>query len=278
MPELPEVERARKLVGAVAAGRRIERVWCDDDRIVFAGVTPATVQKKLQGRTIESVGRKGKYLWFVLDQRPWPLFHFGMTGSFRVPNEVPLPLSSDAKDADLDWPPRFSKIHLHFDDGGELVMTNKRRLGRIRLLTDPLTEPPVSKLGFDPLLELPSSDRFTELLARRTGSLKGVLLSQGFAAGVGNWIADEVLYQAELDPNRRIPSLTELEVEELRSKLGSVIRKAVSVDADKTRFPQDWLFHHRWGKDPAARTSRGEVVHYTEIAGRTTAWVPTRQK
>ncbi len=111
----------------------------------------------------------------------------------------------------------------------------------------------------------------------RTVSLKGLLLDQGFAAGVGNWIADEVLYQARLHPRRKASSLSEAEARRLRSKLRSVIRKAVEVDADSSRFPRTWLYHHRWGRNEEASTFRGERIEYIEVAGRTTAWVPGAQ-
>ena len=113
---------------------------------------------------------------------------------------------------ELSWPPRFTKIRLILNDGGELAMTNKRRLGRIRLRQDPLGEVPISQLGFDPLLDLPSPARFSDLVAKRSTPVKALLLDQAFAAGVGNWIADEVLYQARLDPSRRADELTRAEV------------------------------------------------------------------
>jgi formamidopyrimidine-DNA glycosylase len=57
-----------------------------------------------------------------------------------------------------------------------------------------------------------------------------------------------------------------------------VVRRAVQVDADSDRFPRGWLFHYRWGRDREARTSAGDrIVHHT-IGGRTTAWVPSRQR
>jgi formamidopyrimidine-DNA glycosylase len=278
MPELPEVEVGRRLLERVAVGRRIERVRCADDRIVFAGVAPATVRRRLTGRRVVAAHRKGKHSWLELDARPWPVFHFGMTGRFRVPDELPLPLSGSGRVEDRAWPPRFCKIQLWFDDGGELVMTNARRLGRIRLLHDPEQEPPIRDLGFDPLLELPALARFRELLRARTGTLKGLLLDQSFAAGVGNWIADEVLYQARLDPRRSVPSLAPGEVARLRSKLARVVETAVRVDADKRSFPRTWLFHRRWGKQADAVTARGEAIEHLTIAGRTTAWVPGRQR
>ena len=97
-------------------------------------------------------------------------------------------------------------------------------------------------------------------------------------AGVGNWIADEVLYQARLDPRRPASSLSPQEVSRLRGRLRAVVRRAVDVEADAERFPRTWLFHHRWGRDPNARTAGGEPVAHLTLGGRTTAWVPSRQR
>ena len=275
MPELPEVERGRKLAERVALGRVIRKVWCAKDELVFEGATPAKMRRALVGRKVFAVCR------LELDQRPWPLFHFGMTGGFHVPapGSSALELVSSPKKPDTDWPPRFAKIHLFFDDGGgELVMTNKRRLGRIRLREDPENEPPISKLGFDPLIDLPSPASFVGGVLSRKAAVKAVLLDQSFAAGVGNWIADEVLYQAKLDPRKRANSLSVAEAKRVRTCLKRIIEKAVSVDADKKRFPRTWLFHHRWGKNAEAKTARGEAIEHITLAGRTTAWVPEVQR
>ena len=280
MPELPECERGRKILEGAALGRTITRVRADDDTIVYEGVTPRRFASALKGRKVTGTGRRGKYIWLTLDAGPTPVFHFGMTGAFEVPGGSHLQLESDRKDgkADESWPPRFTKAHLFFNHGGELVMTNKRRLGRIRLLQNGPEDAPISELGFDPLLDPPSPADFVAMLAKRSVTLKGLLLDQSFAAGVGNWIADEVLYQAKIDPRRRANSLTPAEARRVRTKLLAIIEKACAVDAEKARFPKTWLFHHRWGKVEGAKTSRGEAIESITVAGRTTAWVPTVQK
>lgn len=277
MPELPECEYGRLVAESAAQGRVITGVRCARDPIVFDRVSPARMRNALLGARVDAVRRRGKHIWMELDRRPYPLFHFGMTGAFRVPGQQPLRLASSPTREENSWPPRFEKIRLTFDDGGELAMTNKRRLGRIRLREDPEREPPISKLGFDPLDEMPSASAFAALLDKRTGNIKGVMLDQGFAAGVGNWIADEVLFQARIDPRRSATSLTPAEVTRIRAKLGAVIRTAVRVNADKTRLPRWWLFHRRWGKDGDAVTAAGEPIEHLTIAGRTTAWVPAVQ-
>jgi len=265
MPELPEVERGRRILELVLVGQRIASVAVADDRIVFADVAPRTFARKVRGLRVVAAHRRGKQMWLELDHRPWPTLHFGMTGRF-VEYELP-------KDR-----PRFWKVEFVTDAGQRLAMTNARRLGRVRLLDDPEHEPPISKLGFDPLLNLPAPRKFCELVMQRQAPLKAILLDQKFAAGVGNWIADEVLYQAGLSPKRRGSELTEADAKRLRTKLDAVIRKAVDVDAEKERFPRHWLFHQRWGKNAEATTSKGQRIVHETIAGRTTAWVPEAQQ
>ena len=277
MPELPEVERSRRLIERVAAGHRIERVTCARDAIVFDRVSPSRVRHALAGRTIVAVHRRGKHLWLELDQRPWPCFHLGMTGDILARGWTPPRLNSTPRVETKAWPPRFTKIHLVIDTGAELAMTNKRRLGRIRLRDDPARELPIARLGFDPLLDLPSPQRFVGVLGNRSAVIKALLLDQTFAAGVGNWIADEVLYQARIDPRRRVNALSAAEARRLRSKLKQIIETAVLVDADKSFFPRDWLFHQRWGRKRGA-TIRGKPIEFLTVGGRTTAWVPTVQR
>ena len=279
MPELPEVESARVTARRVAVGRRIVRVWCADDPIVFDRVSSARVRRALLGRRIVDVHRHGKHLWFELDQRPWPALHFGMTGGFHVPGRKSAKLqSSGERPPSPGWPPRFAKLRLTFDDGGELVFADARRLGRVRLRHDPAAEPPISLLGFDALRGIPSPRAFCELLRGRSAPIKAVLLDQSVAAGVGNWIADEVLYQAGVDPRRRASALTEAELRRVRDRIRSVVATAVRYDSDSDRFPRRWLFHDRWGKKALAMTSRGERIHYATVGGRTTAWVPAIQR
>jgi formamidopyrimidine-DNA glycosylase len=264
VPELPEVESVRRRLEKALRGKRILRASAPPDPIVLEGTSPERLSQALRGRRIEGVQRKGKHFFFALDRRPWPLFHFGMTGWFHVDRE--------------DEARRFQRLVMEVEGGVRVVFTDPRRFGRIRLSQDPLAEPPLSLLGFDVLDELPTAAVLIPLLARRQAPLKAVLLDQSLFAGVGNWIADEVLYQAGVRPDRPAASLIPAEVRALRRAIARVIARAVAVDAEADRFPRTWLFHYRWGRDADARTSRGERIVHTTIGGRTTAWVPGRQK
>lgn len=265
MPELPEVETARRDVVRAARGGVIRDVLTVEDSIVYDGVTPVAVAKALTGRRFIDMHRRGKHLWMELDRRPWPLFHFGMTGWLHVYRNA-------------HERPRFWKIEMVFDNGVRVALRDPRRLGRIRLRNDPAGEPPISLLGFDPVHDLPGAAFFRDELGRRKAPVKAVLLDQSFSAGVGNWIADEVLYQSGIDPQRRACDLGAQEVKKLRANLKKIVDYAVSVGSDDTKFPKTWLFHYRWGKTKNAVDGRGRTISFGTVGGRTTAWVPTVQK
>jgi formamidopyrimidine-DNA glycosylase len=97
------------------------------------------------------------------------------------------------------WPPRFWKLKMQLspspqdcptDDDIQWAFTDPRRLGRIRLVEDPLSQPPISNLGFDPIVSMPDLKIFSELIRQRRTTIKALLLDQKFSAGVGNWVAD----------------------------------------------------------------------------------------
>lgn len=265
MPELPEVETARRRAERALRGRRIAAVAVARDPIVLEGVSPSRFAAALRGRRVLAVRRKGKHLWMVLDRPPFPLFHFGMTGAFAF--------YRDGAER-----PRFWKVEIAAEDGTRLAMSDPRRLGRIRLRRRPEAEDPLAHLGFDVLEALPPAPEIGALLARRRGPVKAVLLDQSLFAGVGNWIADEALYQAAIDPRRPASSLAPTEVARLRARLHAIVRRAVAVGADDRRFPRTWLFHDRWGRTEGARTARGEKILHLTVGGRTTAFVPSRQR
>ena len=277
MPELPEVEHARQLIEQTAKGHRIVEVGCASDSVVLEGVTDSEIRQALSNRIVCAARRRGKHIWLELDKRPWPCFHLGMTGVFHTADTKPFKLATNHVVNKKQWPPQFTKLHLFLSNGSELVMTNKRRLGRIRLRQDPTGEPPISQLGFDPLLDLPSLEKFSEWLAGRSAAIKSLLLDQSFSAGVGNWIADEVLYQAKIAPRRPANQLSNSEIKIIRLQLRHIIETAVQANADASKFPKTWLFHRRWNKNANSRLA-GHPIEFITVAGRTTAWVPELQR
>ena len=192
MPELPEVESARRLVERNCVGYKIRSVNVYEqgngprnglfDDIVYetkivenAGdikdsdyfdsnvLKPSHYEKALVNQIINKVHRKGKQLWFELRVSSrssttidigssFILFHFGMTGSFVVKG-VDAPSYMSFKVRDEIWPPKFTKFEIIFENNIQLAFTDPRRLGRIRLRNEDLmSHLPISKLAMDPII------------------------------------------------------------------------------------------------------------------------------
>ena len=281
MPELPEVETVCRVMRSALEGRRITRVEVVPDTIVFGSHSPGAVEKALAGRTVKSIGRRGKYFWLVLSgEGPTVFGHLGMSGWVREIGKegVRLQGHGDAPFDDETGRPRFLRLLLTTADGSGIAFTDARRLGRIWLSPSPESDKRVKRLGPDALEQLPNSAVLATLFARRKIPIKAVLLDQGTLSGIGNWVADEVLYQARISPKRVAASLTTHEIAALRRAIHSVLTRAVKVSADHTRFPRTWLFDHRWGGSRGSQKIAGQPIKREVVGGRTTAWVPTRQR
>ncbi|WIA32132.1 hypothetical protein OEZ86_002982 [Tetradesmus obliquus] len=293
MPELPEVEAARRILEEHCVGREITLVDAAEDEKIFGGSSPQQLVAALQGRRLLAAGRKGKNLWLSLEGAgPMPLMHFGMTGYIAVRDaagDVHIVAYENAPQGAGSWPPRFHKLLLHFGphpdrpDGPascELAYCDARRFGKVRLVDgDPAACEAITKLGWDPLLALPSLEQFgTALAAKAKGAarLKPLLLDQSFCAGVGNWVADEVLWQARLHPEQLLSELQPQHVEALHAALQHVVQVAVAANADSSKFPEDWMFHIRWGKK--AGTLAGHKIDHITVGSRTSCYVPALQK
>ncbi|KAI0735590.1 AtMMH-1 [Earliella scabrosa] len=290
MPELPEVERAARLLRDTALGKKVVQVETTEDTIVFAGVTHDQFKGELEGRIVKEVQRYGKVFYLMLEgEGRHPVMHFGMTGMLQVKGKLPMHYREAPRKASTDWPPRFMKFILHLqnkpdEEVTEIAFLDARRLGRIRLCQSPLTEPPISTLGFDPILSMPDLADFKKGVLKRSCPIKALLLDQSFSAGVGNWVADEILYHARVHPEERCNVLTDEQLEALHKQTSEVCQFAVSVNADDSKFPEDWLFKHRWGKGKKEKHTlklsdgRPATIKWITVGGRTSAYVAELQQ
>ncbi|MDR3687796.1 MAG: DNA-formamidopyrimidine glycosylase family protein [Fimbriimonas sp.] len=279
MPELPEVETVCRLMRRVLIGKRIAEAVVMPDPIVLSGAPVEAYVECLLGKTVTGVGRKGKFWWLELEEKPWLFGHLGMSGWIREVGAESLRLHSHGKAPldDAEGAPKFLKLLLTAEDGRRIAFTDGRRLGRLWLSEGPETDARVKRLGFDVMNSLPDPKILGTILAKRKVAIKGVLLDQSVFAGVGNWIADEVLYHAGIAPQRLACDLSGEEVGALHRAIEQVIRIAVEVDADSARFPEGWLFTHRWGGHKGSSEIDGQAIRRETVAGRTTAWIPSRQ-
>jgi formamidopyrimidine-DNA glycosylase len=281
MPELPEVETVCRVMRRALQGKRIASVEVVRDPIVFSGHAPAAIEKALADRKVTKIGRRGKFFWLELNgEGPTVFGHLGMTGWIREVGAEGTRLMGhgDAPFDDETGRPRFLRLLVRTAEGRGIAFTDARRFGRIWLSPSPETDRRLKRLGPDALDELPPVDWLAEKFGRRKIPIKAVLLDQGVISGVGNWIADEVLYQAKISPKRRASSLTRAEITTLRRVILHVLSLAVEVGSDHRQFPKRWLFEHRWGGTRGADRIGKHAIKREVVGGRTTAWVPTVQR
>ncbi len=279
MPELPEVETVCRVIRAALLHQRLSDVEVLPDEIVLGGVEPELLKAALTGQTVTAVNRKGKF-WWIETSGPALCGHLGMSGWVRELGEPTIRLREHGQ-APMDDPkgrPRFLKLMLTGENGRRIAMTDGRRLARLWLSDDPSTDRRIAALGPDALEAMRSTNELGEAFLKKKAPIKAVLMDQHFMSGVGNWLADECLYQARIAPGRVANSLTNAEIELLRTKLLEILQFACDVGADKDQFPADWMFHVRWdGKRGVPKIGGHDIVRET-VAGRTTAWVPEVQK
>src|SRR3954469_10170974 len=184
MPELPEVESARALIAERALGREIAEVD-DSDTYVCRPHAPGEIADALTGATLIAAHRRGKTMWVDTDRGPVLGLHLGMAGKIVVDD-------AEAGDPKEGLGTAWDRFAVEFEDGGRLVLRDKRRLGRAVL------DPVIERLG--PHAAEGSARVFRERIGHGATPLKVWIMAQAVIAGVGTLLSDEALWQARLSP------------------------------------------------------------------------------
>lgn len=214
MPELPEVETTARGLRERILGREIVQVGALDWPRMAPNATLPTLAQAAVGRTIETVTRRGKYVVVGLSGDTFLVLHRKMSGNLIL------------KTVDLEAAPH-THLTVTLDDGWRIDFVDPRKFGRIYLFLgrDALDEFLEERLGPEPLeIEL---QQFDQMLEGRRGRLKSLLLDQAFLAGIGNLYADEILWDAQLHPQRSAESLTAPERSRLHASIQQVLEAAI---------------------------------------------------
>lgn len=260
MPEMLEVEAYRRLA-ARTRGRRIVRVDAPDAWFLKGGISPGDLDAALVGRSFGADRRIGKLLLLDVVDGPTLGLRFGMTGRLLVDGHAAidqLEYSSDRNDKIWD---RFG---LGFADGGGLVLRDPRRLGGVEL------DPDESRLGPDALDVTEAA--LARILAGSDAPLKARLLDQARLAGIGNLLADEMLWRAGLDPARPAGRLDPAEVRRLHRHLRRTLTELMDRGGSHTGDLQ--AMRSRDGVCPRD----GEPLQRRTVGGRTTYSCPKHQR
>jgi formamidopyrimidine-DNA glycosylase len=270
VPELPEVESARATIEAAALHRPIADVD-DTDRWECRPHAPGEIRAALVGRSLTAACRQGKSLWCETGgDGPVLGLHLGMSGRILVMGAAGALTEggdrlagpgSAAEQADRN--PVWTRFTIVFADGGALRLFDKRRLGRVRL------DPDLGALGPD--AERITAAAFRARVGRGTAPVKARLLDQSVLAGVGNLLADETLWQARLDPRRRVDTLGADDLTALHRALRSATRAAIRHGGVHTGT----VIAHRRPDGHCPRC--GAAMQRATVGGRTTWFCPREQ-
>ena len=227
MPELPEVETiARNLrLGTTEqpslVGRRIlgtNLLW----ERTLAEPSPGEFEPRLVGQLVETIGRRGKFLYFQLS-RDWLLFHLRMSGDLLVRSAYTLPESHD-------------RLLLELEGDIQLAFNDARKFGRAWLVDE--VDQVLGNLGPEPLDDGLTPDGFYARLHATHRQLKPLLLDQTFLAGLGNIYVDEALNLAKLHPLTPSHTLTEAQAVRLLDSVRTVLQEGIFRNGASI----DWVY------------------------------------
>ncbi|HET9731802.1 MAG TPA: DNA-formamidopyrimidine glycosylase family protein [Acidimicrobiales bacterium] len=261
MPELPEVESYRRLAEAGALERTIASVRAPDAWYLKRGTDAEALTAVLAGHRFVAARRRGKLMMLDTDDGIVIGLRFGMSGRLLVDGHAGvdrLQYGRAAAEA------RFERFAVGFADGGSMAMSDPRRLGGVEL------DPDLSLLGPDAAVVTLAQLR--SALAGSQVALKARLLDQRRIAGVGNLIADEVLWRAGLSPVRAAGGLSEAEMRRLRRHLVAGVSDLMERGGSHTG---DLGTERRRG---GACPLDGAALARATVGGRTSYWCPDHQR
>lgn len=273
MPELPEVETVCRGLREKLRGRRIAQVVVRHPSIIHQDMTPEDFEQRLQGRFIQDIERRGKYIVSVLDEG-WLVCHLRMSGKL---------LAMD-KNATLG---KHDHLLVVLDDGSKLFYNDVRRFGGFYYsLENPNSSPPLSLLGAEPLEEDFNEAYLHKATRRRKKPVKSLLLDQHVVAGIGNIYADEILFAAGIRPRKRAERLTHKECASIVVQTKRILREAIQAGGSTIRDyvssageEGGFQFSHQvYGRGGKACKKCGATLNQVEVGGRSSVYCPHCQK
>jgi formamidopyrimidine-DNA glycosylase len=223
VPELPEVEAARRSMVRAVAGKTIAR--CVVLRpVAVRSHTPQRLSRAVKGATVSDVARHGKVLWFMLGHRAL-VFHYKLWGVVRFHPRAPAP-------------DKGTSLLLVFGDGSALEF-RELQLSTFHLVKAG-ERPALAGEGVEPLAPTTTFEAFRRALGTR-GVIKDLLCDQERIVGIGNLWAHEILFRARVRPERKVDSLTPAEARTLYRTMRETLRRAVEAGGEPD-------FHDAFGR------------------------------
>ncbi|HEY6359652.1 MAG TPA: bifunctional DNA-formamidopyrimidine glycosylase/DNA-(apurinic or apyrimidinic site) lyase [Vicinamibacterales bacterium] len=268
MPELPEVEYARRQLRAVMEGMRIERVLARRSDLRYP--LPPDFVARLEGQTVRALRRRAKYLLLDLSSGAVVLMHLGMSGSFRVRRSHALTT--------------HDHVVFEMSSGAAVVFNDPRRFGFMKIVgpDDVPGDPTLGKLGPEPLGRGFNALVLARALDGRKSSLKAALSDQRVVAGLGNIYVCEALHRARLSPKRRASTLVTRSgtprpgIHALVQAIGVVLKEAIAR-SHRVEGEDRFRIYDREGRRCPRRGCRGVIKRIVQT-GRSTFFCPVCQR
>jgi formamidopyrimidine-DNA glycosylase len=290
--QIGEVARVVHFLRKHCANRVISTIQVQEDNIVYGkvGTSATAFQKAFTGKKILDAKQQGKYFWLEMEGKLHPVMHLGMTGwiKFKHDDTTHYYGSKNDKNEPQEWPPRFWKFILRLDEDSkqEIAFVDARRLARIRVVEAEAKElrntSPLKENGPDPVIDkdILTEAWLEEKLKSKKVPVKALMLDQANISGIGNWVADEILYQARIHPEQYSYTFSSAQISALYKAMMDVCGTAVGVLSDSSQFPETWLMRYRWdkGKKDKNVLPNGDKIVHLKVGGRTSAIVPRVQK
>jgi formamidopyrimidine-DNA glycosylase len=212
MPELPEVETTLRGTKPHIEHKMIEQVIVREHQLRFK--IPTQLSKKLSGKKIKKVIRRGKYLLFLIDQGAL-ILHLGMSGSLRVlKNNVP--------------PKKHDHVDIVFADQTRLRFTDPRKFGTLLWVANgPLLHPLLAKLGPEPLTKDFSAKYLFAMGKNRAICIKSFIMDSKIVVGIGNIYATEALFLARIGPSQMTKTVSIERLDTLVKAIKKILREAI---------------------------------------------------
>lgn len=291
MPELPEVETVRRGLAPYLTGARIETVTLNRKDLRFA--FPERFAARLEGQTIESVGRRAKYLLFSLGGAGIWLSHLGMTGAYRFEDRL------------IAEPTRYRAAHPAGHDHVEMVLSHPsegrlalvyadpRRFGFMDLFAREADSAFLRDLGPEPLSNAFNTDAIAQRLRGKKAPMKAALLDQSVVAGLGNIYVSEALHRAHIRPDAAAATLVgadgtpdprldllvravRLVLEEAIAAGGSTLKDFRNAQGDSGYFQHRFRVYDKAGEPCPTPGCTGTILRMVQ-SGRSSFFCPVCQ-
>lgn len=288
MPELPEVETTIRQLEQEVLDRKIEDIWCNNNKMVKRQ-SYESFKKELVGKRIKNVRRRAKLILIDLSENKTLLIHQKISGHLLIgqwefKNGQWKPQN---KEALKDRVNTYIHLVLTLDNGQMLALSDLRKFGKAELWdTEELAESKqIKSLGPEPLKDSFTFEKFKQALEKRRAPIKKILMNQEVIAGIGNIYSDEILWRAKVNPFKKTNRLEEKELKKIFKNIKKVLKTGVNLRGESFSDYRD-LYGEKgnfdkereaYGKKGEKCSRCGKKIKKEKIGQRSTHYCPNCQ-